>query len=112
MRDAIIEELLELCFLCDPYRDTISSNISEGYLVQYSAGKWRLVWRFGELVGEMQFSHCELLVLEAGSWGKGIVREPRSGTSAVGSRYQSTTGEDTADWEDFLRVVVIAECVY
>jgi hypothetical protein len=34
---------------------------------------------------------------EAGSWGMGTVREPRGrGTSAVESRYQKTTGEDTA----------------
>jgi hypothetical protein len=41
-----------------------------------------------------------MLLLEAASWGKGVVREPRvSGTSTVGSRYQAMT-EDTADWED------------
>jgi hypothetical protein len=26
--------------------------------------------------------------------------------SAIGSRYQTTTGEDTEDWEDLVRVVV------
>jgi hypothetical protein len=30
-----------------------------------------------ELVKELQFSHCELLLLEDGSWGTGKVREPR-----------------------------------
>jgi hypothetical protein len=48
------------------------------------------------------------LLLEAGSWGTGTVREPSSrGTSAVGSRYQATTGEDTADWEDLVRALAI-----
>jgi hypothetical protein len=42
----------------------------------------------------MQFGHCELLLLEAGSSGKGAVGELRGrGTSAVGSRYQATTVE-------------------
>jgi hypothetical protein len=37
-----------------------------------------------------------MLLLEAGSWGTGIVREPRErGTFAVGNRYQTTTGEET-----------------
>jgi hypothetical protein len=56
-----------------------------------------------ELVGEqsvrglLQFSPYELLLLEAGSLDTGIVREPRvRGTSAVGSRYRTTTGEETA----------------
>jgi hypothetical protein len=45
--------------------------------------------------------------LWAGSWGTGIVWEPRvSGTSAVGVRYQATTGEETADWKDLMRAVV------
>jgi hypothetical protein len=40
----------------------------------------------GEPVRELQFSRCELMLLEAGSRGKGIVREHRvRGTSAVGT---------------------------
>jgi hypothetical protein len=55
----------------------------------------------------MQFTPCESLLLEAGSWGTGIVRELRlRGTTTVESRYQETIGEDTADWEDILRVVM------
>jgi hypothetical protein len=52
-----------------------------------------------ELIRELlRFSPCELLLLEAGSSGTGTVREPRvRGRSAVRSRYQSTTDEDTAD---------------
>jgi hypothetical protein len=46
----------------------------------------------GELVRELQFSPCELLLLETGSWGTGMIREPRvKQTSAVGRRYQATT---------------------
>jgi hypothetical protein len=42
----------------------------------------------------------ELLLLEADSSGTGTVWEPRGkGTSAVGSRYQATTGEVTAGWK-------------
>jgi hypothetical protein len=52
----------------------------------------------GELIRELQLSLCELLLLEAVSRGTGIVREPRErGTSAVGSLYQATTGEDTEE---------------
>jgi hypothetical protein len=48
--------------------------------------------------GLLRFSRFELLLLEAGSWGMGIVREPRGrGKSCVGSRYQATTGVKTAD---------------
>jgi hypothetical protein len=55
----------------------------------------------GEWVrGLLQFSPCELLLLEAANWGTGTVGEPRGRTTfAVGSRYQKT-GEDTAGWED------------
>jgi hypothetical protein len=39
----------------------------------------------GELVGGLlRFSFCKPLLLEGGSWGKNIVREPRvRGTSAI-----------------------------
>jgi hypothetical protein len=48
--------------------------------------------------GLLQFSRCELLLLEAGSCGTGIVREPRvREPSNFGSPYQTTIGEDTAD---------------
>jgi hypothetical protein len=66
-----------------------------------------------ELVGEqsvrglLQFSCCEPLLLDGGSWGTGIFREPRvRGTSTTESHYQATTGEDTADWKDSVHVVV------
>jgi hypothetical protein len=66
--------------------------------------KWVGLWA---VRGLLQFSQCELLLFEAGSWGMGIVLEPRvRGTSAVGSHYRATTGEDTADWEDLIRAVV------
>jgi hypothetical protein len=52
----------------------------------------------GELVRELQFTRCMLLLLEASSCGTGIVREPTiRGTSVVGSRYQTTTGDHTVD---------------
>jgi hypothetical protein len=64
----------------------------------YKQDKW---WVRG-----LSFSH-ELLLLGAGSWGTGIVWEPRGrGTSPVGSHYQTMTGEDTADWEDLVHAVV------
>jgi hypothetical protein len=54
----------------------------------------------------LQFSPCERLLLEAGRWGTGIIREPRvRGISAVGSPYQATTGEHI-DWEDLVRALV------
>jgi hypothetical protein len=52
----------------------------------------------GELYRELQSSRCEPLQLEAGRRSMEIVREPRvRGISAVGSHYQTTTREDTAD---------------
>jgi hypothetical protein len=63
---------------------------------------------FGEWVwGPLRFSPCALLLLEAGDRGMAIVQEPRVGVmSAFESRYQATTGEATADWEDLMRAVV------
>jgi hypothetical protein len=44
------------------------------------------------------FSRCKLMLLDVGSCGRAIVREPRvRGTSSVGSCCQATTGEDTTD---------------
>jgi hypothetical protein len=46
--------------------------------VQLNKVKWRVGW------WELWFSRCELLLLQAGSWGTGIIRESRiMGTSAV-----------------------------
>jgi hypothetical protein len=37
----------------------------------------------------------------------GIVQEPRvRGTSTVGNRYQTTTGDDTAERKDLVRAIV------
>jgi hypothetical protein len=47
------------------------------------------------------------LLLEADSRGTGIVRKLTvKGTSAVGSRYEATTGKDTAKCEDLVLAVV------
>jgi hypothetical protein len=55
--------------------------------VGVSGVEWVSCW-VSELRGLLRFSPCELLLLEAGSWGMGTVPEPRGrGTSAVGSRY-------------------------
>jgi hypothetical protein len=46
-------------------------------------------------VREPHFSPCESLLLEAGSWGTGIVRESRlRRTFTVRSRYQATSSGD------------------
>jgi hypothetical protein len=65
-------------------------------------------WLVSEWVTELLRSRpCELLLWEAGSWGTGTVQEHRArGKSAVGNRFQATTGENTADWEDLVRTVV------
>jgi hypothetical protein len=76
------------CFLCSQCRDVISRTSLQ---FSYLSGVSDLVER-SELIGEWLsefedccgFSPCEPLLLEAGSWGTGIVREPRvRGTSAV-----------------------------
>jgi hypothetical protein len=68
------------------------------HLVQSSAVE-RFGWWVSELVRELlRFSLCELLLLEDSNWCKEIMLEPRvRGTTAFGSRYQATIGEDTAD---------------
>jgi hypothetical protein len=58
-----------------------------------------VLWHIDPLLGNgrglLGYSRDELLLLEAGSWGTGIVRKPKgSGMSAVGSRYQATGSED------------------
>jgi hypothetical protein len=64
-------------------------------------------WLVSEWVRRLLLSTpSERLLLEDGSRGTGIVWEPRiRGTSAVGSSYQTTIGEDTADW-DLMRALV------
>jgi hypothetical protein len=64
-------------------------------------------WLVSELVWELQFICCDLLLLQDVSWGKGIVRGPRvGGTSSVGSRYRATAGENKAEREDLVRSAV------
>jgi hypothetical protein len=54
-----------------------NSSVSECSAVQYSEAKWSELVS-SQLVREMlQLGRCELLLLEAGSWGTGSVREPR-----------------------------------
>jgi hypothetical protein len=72
--DTVTEERY---FLCGPCLDVLSRILSA---VQESE---ELV---GELVSELRYSRCELLLSE--------VR-----TSAVGSRYEATTGKDIAGWK-------------
>jgi hypothetical protein len=104
-RRATIEEMLQAVFSVGPLwgymtRPTEFSWVS---VVQCSA-----VERVGWWVrGLLRFSPCELLLLEAGSWNTGTVREPRGrGTSTVESRYQTKKSEDTEDWEGSVRAVV------
>jgi hypothetical protein len=76
-------------------------------MARTQAAEWSELAGEQSVRGLLQDSRCEPLLSEAGTWGTGIVREPRvRGTSAVGSRYQATTCEDTADWEDLVRAVV------
>jgi hypothetical protein len=75
--------------------------------VQLSTVEWSELVGSQLIIGLLQFSRCELLWLEADGWGTGIVREPRvRGTSAVGSRYQATAREDTADWKNLVCAVI------
>jgi hypothetical protein len=86
------------------YHGTNQVQFSECSAGEYSRVNWVGWWA---VRGLLHFSHCELLLFEAGSWGMGIVLEPRGrGKSRVGSRYRATTGEDTAVWEDLIHAVV------
>jgi hypothetical protein len=104
-----IKVLFEVVFLCGPLRRYITrstefSSMSAGQ----GSGMERVGWWVNEWVREpLRFSSCELLLLEAGSWDTEIVRAPRGRrTSAVGSSYQTTTDEVTADSENLVRDVV------
>jgi hypothetical protein len=97
------------CFPCGPLRGYMTRPTEFSSVSECSAVEWRgTSWLVSEWIrGLLRSSPCEPLLLEAGSWGTGIVREPRvRGTSAVECRYQITTGEDTADRKDLVRVVV------
>jgi hypothetical protein len=94
----------EQCFLCGPCRGYIRSRVESEFIwVEWIGASWLASqW----VRGLLQFSPSELLLLEAGSWGMGTVRQPRvRGTSAFGSHYQATTDEDT-DWKGLVRAVV------
>jgi hypothetical protein len=69
--------------------------------------EWGREWVSEFVRGLLQLSPCELLLLEAGSWGTGTIWEPSiRGRSTIGSCYQATTDEDKADWEDLVSAVV------
>jgi hypothetical protein len=98
---ATIEEKFQTVFSVDPFRGYMIRPTELSLASECSTVEW------SDLVGEqpvrglLQFGRCELLLLEAGIWGKGTVREPRvRRTSAAGSRYQATTGEYTAHLKD------------
>jgi hypothetical protein len=70
---------------------TECNSVREYSAVEYSRANW-----VGEqsVRGLLQFS-CEPKLLASGSWGKGIVRQPRvRGMFAVGSCYQATASGD------------------
>jgi hypothetical protein len=93
-------KMLERCFLCGPCRDVLSRQAE---LSEVNSSWWVSEW----VTGLLRLSSCDPLLWAAGSWGTGIVREPRGrGTSAVGSRHAAATGEDTTNWENSVRVVV------
>jgi hypothetical protein len=92
----ITEVLLEAVFSIDPLRGYVTwpTELSVDSEVQSSGASW--------LVSKLE-DYCS----EGFSWGTGRYLEYRgSWTSAVGSRYQATTCEDTAEWEDLVRAIV------
>jgi hypothetical protein len=83
------------------YRLTDRVQFMHCSAVEWSGASWMVSEWF---IGLLRLSPCELLVVEAGSWGMGITWEPRvRGTCVIQMRYQTTTAEDTADWEDLVR---------
>jgi hypothetical protein len=70
-----------------------------------SGVEWVGWWVSGWVRGLLQFSSCEPLLLEAGSWGTQVVRKPRlTGTSAIESSYRITAREE---WEFICSVVIV-----
>jgi hypothetical protein len=81
------------------HRNDIEDFIWDAVSCQLKVSLWRLGgWcemAASLVVRELQFSNCEPLLLEAGNWGTGLVREPRiRGTFAVWCRYQATASGD------------------
>jgi hypothetical protein len=86
-----VEERLQVAFFVGLLQG-YPTQLTEISSVEYSGVKW-----VGEqsVRGLLQFSHCGPLLLEAGSWGMGIVQEPRAMRMyAAGSRYQQMASED------------------
>jgi hypothetical protein len=78
-RHATIEEMLKTVFSLDPLRGYMTRptdfySVSLCSAIEYSAMRWTGWWAIREL---LQFSPCEPLLLDADSWGTGIVRELR-----------------------------------
>jgi hypothetical protein len=68
----------------------------ESCAIHLSTVEWSELVSSQLISGLLQFGRCDVLLLEAGKWGTVIVWELKvSGTSAIESRYQATTGEDS-----------------
>jgi hypothetical protein len=77
-------------------------NLPQCHFVQHkSYMTWTWARTRATTVGSRRYSRSELLLLETCEERKQFGNPEERGTSAVGSRYQTTTGEDTADWEDW-----------
>jgi hypothetical protein len=82
----------ERCFLFGPLR---------GYITRPT--EMFVEWSGVELTVRRQLGSCSDRRQPASTWN----REHGSwGIYGVGSRYQTTTGEHTADWEDLARIVI------
>jgi hypothetical protein len=81
----------------------VTLTLSSINAVQCS-GVERVGWWVSQSVrGLLRFNSSELLLLEAGSWDTGVVRESTvRGISVVRNHYQTMTGEDTEGWESLV----------
>jgi hypothetical protein len=90
-RQQLEAKIEELRFLSDTCRDINMSVSGVSGITEELGSEW-----VSERVAELlRFSSYELLLLEAGNWGTGTVKELRGrGRSIVGSRYQATVSRD------------------
>jgi hypothetical protein len=98
-----------MCFLCGPLWGYMIRPTEFNSVNKWSAAEWSEVsWLVSSqlVTGMVKFGHCELLLLEAGSWGMGIRQEPRVGKISVGSPCLAVSGEDATHCKGLVCAIV------
>jgi hypothetical protein len=85
------------CFLCGPCRDAISGTVSEEWVQSVTEVDEQSVW------GVLKFSRCVLLLLEAGSRGRGDFGSREEGErSPLEAATKQRLLETVTDWGHYM----------